>query len=74
VSTVRNADLILVLDQHSIVARGTHEMLLATSALYGEIVASQLQDDVPLAMPGDGHTPEQPPPPETASARKEAQL
>ena len=47
ISTVRNADLILALDNARIVARGTHEELLATSALYGEIVASQLYDDVP---------------------------
>lgn len=73
-STVRDADLILVLDQHSIVSRGTHEELLATSALYGEIVASQLQDDVPLAMPGNDHTPAQLPLLEAASARKEGQL
>ena len=46
ISTVRNADLILVLDNARIVARGTHEELLATSAIYGDIVASQLQEDV----------------------------
>lgn len=51
ISTVRNADLILVLDQSRIVARGTHEQLLETNALYGEIVASQLHDDVPV--PGE---------------------
>ena len=45
ISTVRNADLILVLDGARIVAQGTHEELLATSALYCEIVASQLRDD-----------------------------
>jgi ATP-binding cassette subfamily B protein len=43
VSTVRDADLILVLDQGRIVARGRHEELLETSELYGEIVGSQLQ-------------------------------
>ena len=48
ISTVRNADLILVLDNARIVSRGTHEELLATSALYGEIVASQLRDDTPV--------------------------
>jgi len=47
ISTVREADLILVLDNARIVAQGTHEELLATSALYGEIVASQLYDDLP---------------------------
>ena len=43
VSTVRDADLILVLDQGRIVARGRHEELLETSDLYAEIVGSQLQ-------------------------------
>lgn len=47
ISTVRNADLILVLDSARIVGRGTHEELLATNSLYGDIVASQLYDDVP---------------------------
>lgn len=45
ISTVRNADQILLLDGSRLVGRGTHEELLATSALYGEIVASQLRDD-----------------------------
>ena len=47
ISTVRNADLILVVDNARIVARGSHEELLETSALYGDIVASQLRDDAP---------------------------
>lgn len=42
-STVRKADLILVLDQGRIVARGTHETLLAESPLYAEIYRRQLQ-------------------------------
>jgi ATP-binding cassette subfamily B protein len=42
VSTIRDADLILVLEDGAIVDRGTHEELLATSATYQEIVASQL--------------------------------
>lgn len=45
ISTVRNADQILLLDGAHLLARGTHEELLASSALYGEIVASQLRDD-----------------------------
>jgi ATP-binding cassette subfamily B protein len=45
ISTVRNADKILLLDGAEVVAQGTHEELLATNALYGEIVASQLRDD-----------------------------
>jgi ATP-binding cassette subfamily B multidrug efflux pump len=42
VSTVRDADLILVLDEGSIAASGTHEDLLRESELYNEILGSQL--------------------------------
>jgi ATP-binding cassette subfamily B protein len=42
-STVRNADLILVLDHGQIVARGTHESLLKTSRQYLEIYKRQLK-------------------------------
>jgi ATP-binding cassette, subfamily B, multidrug efflux pump len=42
VSTVRDADLILVLDEGRIAARGTHEELLRESELYNEILGSQL--------------------------------
>ncbi|CAA9551696.1 MAG: Heterodimeric efflux ABC transporter, permease/ATP-binding subunit 1 [uncultured Thermomicrobiales bacterium] len=42
ISTVRDADLILVLDGGQIVARGTHEELLRESELYNEILGSQL--------------------------------
>ncbi|MHB1158903.1 MAG: ATP-binding cassette domain-containing protein, partial [Chloroflexota bacterium] len=52
ISTVRNADQILLLDGSHMVARGSHEELLATSALYGEIVSSQLKDDNRTARVG----------------------
>ncbi|MBZ5737836.1 ABC transporter ATP-binding protein [Nocardioides mangrovi] len=42
VSTIRDADLILVLDDGRIVGRGTHHELLAGCATYQEIVTSQL--------------------------------
>jgi ATP-binding cassette subfamily B multidrug efflux pump len=42
VSTVQDADLILVLDEGRIAARGTHEELLEDSELYNEILGSQL--------------------------------
>jgi ATP-binding cassette subfamily B protein len=42
VSTIADADQILVLDNGRIVDRGTHEELLETSPTYQEIVESQL--------------------------------
>ncbi len=42
VSTIRTADLILVLDDGRIVGRGTHSELLNTSETYREIVESQM--------------------------------
>ncbi|RNE62282.1 ABC transporter ATP-binding protein [Cryobacterium tepidiphilum] len=42
ISTVTNADQILVLDNGRIVGRGTHEELLESSETYQEIVRSQL--------------------------------
>jgi ATP-binding cassette subfamily B protein len=42
VSTVRDADLILVLDEGTIAARGTHDELLRDSELYNEILGSQI--------------------------------
>ena len=47
ISTVREADLILVLDQGVIAASGTHEELLNDSPLYNEILGSQLKPDAP---------------------------
>jgi ABC-type multidrug transport system fused ATPase/permease subunit len=41
-STVRRADLILLLDRGRIVARGTHEELMARSELYREVHERQL--------------------------------
>ncbi len=51
ISTVLNADQILVLDKGEIVARGTHEELLESSEIYAEIYTSQLIGDKELEMP-----------------------
>ncbi len=43
VSTIVDADQILVIDDGEIVGRGTHDELLASSETYAEIVSSQLR-------------------------------
>jgi ABC-type multidrug transport system fused ATPase/permease subunit len=50
-STVRMADLILVLNKGRIVARGTHWELLRTSGLYVEIYHRQLRPQEELSSP-----------------------
>jgi ATP-binding cassette, subfamily B, multidrug efflux pump len=55
ISTVRNADQILVLDKGRIAARGTHDELLESSEIYAEIYSSQLVDDT-AASTSDGRT------------------
>ena len=42
VSTIRDADLILVVEDGEVVGRGRHAELLETCETYQEIVASQL--------------------------------
>ena len=68
ISTVLNADKILVLDDGQIAAEGTHRELLATSPIYRDIYESQLGNGVrsmsqqqrrtrkpsPLPQPADG--------------------
>lgn len=49
ISTVVNADQILVLDKGEIVARGKHEELMEDSAIYAEIYHSQLVGDAEVA-------------------------
>ncbi len=46
ISTVLNADQILVLDKGTIAARGTHEELIEESEIYAQIYQSQLVEDV----------------------------
>jgi ATP-binding cassette subfamily B protein len=58
-STVRMADLILVLDKGRIIDRGTHDDLLRTSGLYGEIYRQQLRPQECEAFYGDNCEPEE---------------
>ena len=45
VSTVMDADMILVLDEGKVVGKGTHDELLANNTTYQEIVHSQLREE-----------------------------
>ena len=56
ISTVRAADLIVVLDGGEIEAMGTHEELLRDSELYNEILGSQLEAE-PVATDGERNEP-----------------
>lgn len=52
ISTVRNADMILVLDKGRVAAAGKHDELMEGSAIYAEIYSSQLVEDAaPVAVP-----------------------
>ena len=42
-STIRDADIILVLDRGLVVEKGTHDQLLARGGLYAQLVSTQMQ-------------------------------
>ena len=46
VASVKDADKILVLEEGQMVAWGTHQELLETSPVYGEICRSQMKREV----------------------------
>ena len=46
ISTIKNADRILLMDRGSLVAQGTHEELMRSSPLYGSILESQMRPKV----------------------------
>jgi len=56
ISTVRDADLILVLDDGGVAAQGRHEDLLRDSELYNQILGSQLRGDS-VAAPSSSEVP-----------------
>jgi ATP-binding cassette subfamily B protein len=45
-STVRHADLILVVDDGTVVERGTHHELIASGGLYSELYRTQFNDEL----------------------------
>jgi ATP-binding cassette subfamily B protein len=54
-STLRRADLILVIDQHTIVQRGTHDQLMAVPGPYRQVANLQILDDQ-AAPPVEGQS------------------
>jgi ATP-binding cassette subfamily B protein len=53
ISTVMNADQILVLEKGAVVARGRHADLLEDSPIYAEIYRSQLMADAKVEITDD---------------------
>jgi ATP-binding cassette subfamily B protein len=53
ISTVRNADLILLLDKGQLSAKGTHDELLRSSELYAEILGTQFDYHDELQLVGE---------------------
>jgi ATP-binding cassette subfamily B protein len=51
-STVREADVILVVDEGRVVERGTHTQLLAARGLYAELYRTQFESQDPTAAAG----------------------
>ncbi len=49
ISTIRNADRILLMNQGQLVAQGTHEQLMRNSPLYSSILASQVKQSLKVS-------------------------
>lgn len=52
INTIRHADQILVLEEGSIVGRGTHDQLMKSCPVYQEIAMSQLKEEESSAIKG----------------------
>ncbi len=50
ISTIQNADRILLIDDGKLAAQGTHEELMRTSSLYGAILESQVNQKQPVVV------------------------
>ena len=57
-STVRNADLVLVVEGGKIVERGTHRDLLARGGAYAELYRRQFRDAPAVQVQPNGHSPD----------------
>ncbi len=53
-STIRKADLVLVLDQGRIVERGTHRSLLAAGGVYARLHAEFIRGETPVTQSNSG--------------------
>jgi ATP-binding cassette subfamily B protein len=56
-STVREADVILVIDEGRIVEQGTHAQLLATEGLYAELYRTQFEGQATADLPATAEVP-----------------
>ena len=56
ISTVREADQVLVLEQGQIADRGTHAELIQTSAIYADIIASQFGGERGIGLEVERHS------------------
>ena len=50
-STIRNADLIVALDQGEVAERGTHDQLMEAKGIYYTLVTMQVSGDVYWSVP-----------------------